>query len=988
MSLWSRIERRLSDLAGELIPDEFREQVVTARELLEEGHAREAAETLEALLRERPDHVGAKSLLGAARLALGDARGARVAFEGALELRDELPEALVGTGEACLLLGEWRAATDAFHRAVHAAAGDRTVLALAYRGRGLGFRRLGELDKAIRELRKSVAEDPDDSLARGALGEALLADPSVSAEEARGHLRRALAAGDAPTLVHLALGRLALDDELPDRAREHFEAVLEKVGDRDPERRGDALLGLAEVALAEDDLEAARAQVQRALDLDPRRADAHAALGAVARRGARYDEALECYQRALDLGAGDEVLRRALEAAVRAGRVEPLVRLANSILDRDPDDVGALVARGVALMAEDQPDAARATFRTALRHGDDLEAHLALARLELDGEDGAEAGARAAAEALAALRLSPGDRRARALLEEARARELVAGLPLRTDSEPGAGGRGQVPGEGAAGEDGEAIVHVPGEAGAEPDLYRLAQDLQQLLSRRADLAPLTAEAAQAVADFDRPLLVTVMGEFSSGKSTFVNAFIGHDVAPTGITPTTATINVVKYGRERSGRILYRSGDIETVSWEVLFPRLRELDAARAREIELVEILLPLEQLERINLVDTPGLNSILPEHEAVARDFIGRADAVVWLFTSNQAGKLSERQALESIRSEGKRVLGVLNKVDQLSEPEIGEVIAHVEAELSELVEVVVPVSARRALEREGRDAAWEILAAALEERFFARARQLKREACSRRLGGLIERARGTVGARRDRAREVAEALAGAEAAARFAVEGFIDHVVAAQRRELNARVGALYRRAAREVLELVLPRRLPFGSHQATVADRDYLIALLDSGFETALEHSRRQVLASLRETGAAAVAAAGLAADVLGTEVASDVARTADDATRLVDAQVFLRTRAYLRGYLRGGLVDRFFRSTLPKLELEEDTVYHALYRDSPDVDAEIAVPLAAAGTGALDTLARRLSHWAGNADVLAFDAEVGLLRALDSIDELLRA
>ena len=48
-----------------------------------------------------------------------------------------------------------------------------------------------------------------------------------------------------------------------------------------------------------------------------------------------------------------------------------------------------------------------------------------------------------------------------------------------------------------------------------------------------------------------------MGEFSSGKSSFVNAFIGADVAPTGITPTTATINVVRYGRERGGRIIDR-----------------------------------------------------------------------------------------------------------------------------------------------------------------------------------------------------------------------------------------------------------------------------------------------------------------------------------------------------------------------------------------------------------------------------------------------
>ena len=74
---------------------------------------------------------------------------------------------------------------------------------------------------------------------------------------------------------------------------------------------------------------------------------------------------------------------------------------------------------------------------------------------------------------------------------------------------------------------------------------------------RRELGHFVGEVARAAANLDQPLLVTVMGEFSSGKSSFVNAFIGADVAPTGITPTTATINVVSYGRERGGRIIAR-----------------------------------------------------------------------------------------------------------------------------------------------------------------------------------------------------------------------------------------------------------------------------------------------------------------------------------------------------------------------------------------------------------------------------------------------
>src|SRR5262249_21372154 len=146
-------------------------------------------------------------------------------------------------------------------------------------------------------------------------------------------------------------------------------------------------------------------------------------------------------------------------------------------------------------------------------------------------------------------------------------------------------------------------------------------------------------------------------------------------APTGITPTTATINVVRYGRERGGRIISRDGTTTELGWDELMSHLQGITPDDARSIDRVEILVPLPQLEKINIVDTPGLNSIQPEHEATARGFIARADAVVWVFTAAQGGKQSEKKALESIRDEGKRVLGVLNKADQLSEPEINEVV-------------------------------------------------------------------------------------------------------------------------------------------------------------------------------------------------------------------------------------------------------------------------------------------------------------------------
>jgi len=156
MSLWKRVQRRLGDLAGELVLDEYRDQLNQAQALLVAGDTTAAIDVLEALLVAKPDHGQALILLGEARLVAKDPERAREAFERALKLRAGDPEALVGHGLALVQLAKFEAAIHPLARAVSEAGGDRGILADAYRGLGIAWRRRGDLDKAIRELRKAV----------------------------------------------------------------------------------------------------------------------------------------------------------------------------------------------------------------------------------------------------------------------------------------------------------------------------------------------------------------------------------------------------------------------------------------------------------------------------------------------------------------------------------------------------------------------------------------------------------------------------------------------------------------------------------------------------------------------------------------------------------------------------------------------------------------------------------------------------------------
>jgi small GTP-binding protein len=128
-------------------------------------------------------------------------------------------------------------------------------------------------------------------------------------------------------------------------------------------------------------------------------------------------------------------------------------------------------------------------------------------------------------------------------------------------------------------------------------------------------------------------LLIVAGEFNSGKSSFINALLGERVLPEGVTPTTDRITRLRYGSEAS------------------------------------EHLLEAFLLDR-TIVDTPGTNAIIRRHEELTRDFIPRADLVLFVTSADRPFTESERGFLEQIRQWGKKIVFVVNKIDILATPE------------------------------------------------------------------------------------------------------------------------------------------------------------------------------------------------------------------------------------------------------------------------------------------------------------------------------
>ena len=163
--------------------------------------------------------------------------------------------------------------------------------------------------------------------------------------------------------------------------------------------------------------------------------------------------------------------------------------------------------------------------------------------------------------------------------------------------------------------------------------------------------------------------IVVLGEFNHGKSTFVNSLLGQDVLPTGITPTTASINHVVYAPNPTARVVFTSGESRNLDPSQLKEWVT-VAGGHASEVAYVELGFPSELLtNNVVLVDTPGVNDLNEQRAEVTYGYVPRADAVVFLLDAGQALKDSEREFLRSrvLESARDRLIFVLGKMDLLN---------------------------------------------------------------------------------------------------------------------------------------------------------------------------------------------------------------------------------------------------------------------------------------------------------------------------------
>jgi small GTP-binding protein len=166
----------------------------------------------------------------------------------------------------------------------------------------------------------------------------------------------------------------------------------------------------------------------------------------------------------------------------------------------------------------------------------------------------------------------------------------------------------------------------------------------------------------------QPFLFVVVGEVKAGKSSLLNALFGRDFCKVDVLPATDRIYVFTYGES-------------------------ERDAQLSEHV--TERFRPIDFLKDFNIVDTPGTNTIVANHQEITEKFIPVADLIVFVFSVTNPWAASAWDFLRLLGREWKkRIVFVVQQADLRTSEEVEVVIRHLEQTILQILGDSCPVFA------------------------------------------------------------------------------------------------------------------------------------------------------------------------------------------------------------------------------------------------------------------------------------------------------
>ena len=199
------------------------------------------------------------------------------------------------------------------------------------------------------------------------------------------------------------------------------------------------------------------------------------------------------------------------------------------------------------------------------------------------------------------------------------------------------------------------------------------------------------EALKARRESDNQLLVLpVVGEFSSGKTTLINALTNSKKLETASKATTSVIYEIYFGNpQEKGEIIYNNGSLEEVE---------DLGVIKNDQLDNVQFIRIYDTAQKIAnstvIVDTPGLSSNDARHLQALNSYLPNADAILLCIDINQQITNSLIEFIKSAKLTECPIYLVVTKTDSKTQNEVEQAVEYIQKNIELPLDNIVCISA------------------------------------------------------------------------------------------------------------------------------------------------------------------------------------------------------------------------------------------------------------------------------------------------------
>lgn len=195
--------------------------------------------------------------------------------------------------------------------------------------------------------------------------------------------------------------------------------------------------------------------------------------------------------------------------------------------------------------------------------------------------------------------------------------------------------------------------------------------------------------AERLSSPDKDLILPLVGEFSSGKTTLINSLLDNPNLETASRATTASIFEIHFGADECYAEIHKEdGYIDSV---------KDVIGIKNENLKQVDVVKVYDTSTKIGastiLVDTPGLSSNDPAHRIALSSYLPNADAILLLTDVNQQITRSLMDFIGSSKLANKPIYLIVTKCDTKTQNEVENAISYIKKNIDFTFERIVPVS-------------------------------------------------------------------------------------------------------------------------------------------------------------------------------------------------------------------------------------------------------------------------------------------------------